>query len=133
MLDISSCSRRTRYTGKDAAKAALANKYIGRGSQRSSTNAYAMAIGRERANCGSYSASDTVWISAEGKRAGRIDPDFAEIAKACEAGAIIITDTTAHRKRAYNIGERQVAAFLATKGYLQRRDGVWCRYDMKCR
>lgn len=125
MLDISACLGRTHYAQKDAEKARRANKYIGRGSARSSTNAYAQAIGHARSNCGSYSASDSVWISAEGNRAGRIAPDFAEIGKACAARATIITDTPEHRARPYNVGEREVAALLTAQGFIEIQPGCW--------
>ena len=45
---------------KDQAKSDKATKFIGQGSPRSSTAAYAKAWG-ERANSGTYSASDTVF------------------------------------------------------------------------
>lgn len=106
MLDISACLNRSRYAAKDAAKAAISTKYIGRGSDRSSTNAYRLAIGKDRANTGSYSSGDVVWISAEGARVGRLAPDFAEIALACAARATLITDDAANRERSYNQGER---------------------------
>lgn len=112
------------YTAKDQRKADAANKFIGRGSQRSSTNAYAAAYG-DNANCGSYVDTDVVFISAEGNRAGRINPDFDEIKRACDANARFITDDIANRSRPYNIGERQVAKFLTSQGYRESRPGVW--------
>lgn len=125
MLDISACFGRTRFTEKDDAKAQRASKYIGRGSERSSTRAYEKAIGETRSNCGSYGPSDVVWISAEGNRRGRIAPDFAEIGKACAASAKIITDTPEHRARSYNVGEREVASFIQAQGYVEVEAGLW--------
>lgn len=114
------------YTAKDQRKANAANKFIGRGSPRSSTNAYAAAYG-DNANCGSYTSTDVVFISAEGNRAGRVDPDFNEIKRACDANARFITDDIANRMRPYNVGERQVAEFLITQGYYESRPAVWSR------
>lgn len=125
MVDISTCSGRNRYTEKDTAKAALASKYIGRGSPRSSTDAYRRAIGPSRANTGNYERNDVVWISAEGARSNRIDPDVSEITLATAAGATIITDTAPHRERPYNVGERQVAAILARQSYRETHPGCW--------
>lgn len=114
------------YTAKDQRKANAANKFIGRGSPRSSTNAYATAYG-DNANCGSYANTDVVFISAEGNRAGRIDPDFDEIKRACDANARFITDDITNRSRPYNVGERQVAEFLTAQGYRESRPAVWSR------
>jgi len=114
------------YTAKDQRKANAANKFIGRGSLRSSTNAYAIAYG-DNANCGEYTSTDVVFISAEGNRAGRVDPDFDEIKRACDANARFITDDLANRMRPYNVGERQVAEFLTTQGYRESRPAVWSR------
>lgn len=114
------------YTAKDQRKANAANKFIGRGSPRSSTNAYAAAYG-DNANCGAYTSSDVVFISAEGNRSGRLDPDFNEIKRACDANARFITDDATNRARPYNVGERQVAAFLVSQGYQESRPGIWSR------
>ena len=124
MLDLGNSNRKTRYFAKDQAKAAIATKFIGRGSARSSTHAYANAVGA-LANCGSYTRDDIVMISAEGARGGRIDPDFTEIQRAINAGATIITDAPADRNRHYNLGERQVAAYLITRGYREIEAGRW--------
>ena len=118
--------QKSSYAAKDQAKWDKANKFIGRGSQYSSTNAYAKAIGPTRANTGNYEASDVVFVSAEGARPGRISPDFAEIKKATDAGATIIADNVYNRERSYNVGEREVAAFLARQGY-QEKFGVWTK------
>lgn len=114
------------YTAKDQRKANVANKFIGRGSPRSSTNAYAAAYG-DNANCGTYTSADVVFISAEGNRSGRLDPDFDEIKRACDANAQFITDDLANRMRPYNVGERQVAEFLTAQGYRESRPGFWSR------
>ena len=114
------------YTAKDQRKANAANKFIGRGSPRSSTNAYAIAFW-DAANCGEYTSEDVVFVSAEGARSGRLDPDFDELKRACDANARFITDDTANRSRPYNIGERQVSAFLRSQGYRESRPCIWSR------
>lgn len=112
------------YGLKDQKKSDQANKFIGRGSEASSTAKYAKAWG-ERANTGKYTASDVVFVSAEGNRGGRIAPDFAEIGRAVKAGATIITDDRANRERSYNVGEREVAKFLHDSGYREVAPGQW--------
>lgn len=124
-LDISSCLGRTRYTAKDAEKAACATKYIGRGSARSSTEAYRCAIGPKYANTGRYTRDDIVWLSIEGARNCRVDHDKREISLAASAGVTFITDTRDHRERPYNVGERAVASFLRQLGYSETAPGRW--------
>jgi hypothetical protein len=115
------------YTAKDQVKANPANKFIGRGSSRSSTNSYAQDFG-QYANCGSYSNADSVFVSAEGNRRGRLTPNLNEINLAIKAGAMFITDVPFHRNREYNVGEREVASHLAAKGYKEtplREYSLW--------
>lgn len=104
----------------------MATKFIGRGSVRSSTAAYARAWG-EGANSGDYEASDTVFVSAEGARSGRRTPDFDEIQRAADAQATFLTDTPTERSTRYNVGEREVAAFLIERGYQEDGPGVWTK------
>lgn len=124
MLDLSSSTRKSRFFAKDQAKARNATKFIGRGSPSSSTNAYAKACG-PLANSGQYDPDDIVFISAEGARSGRLNPDFSEIATACHSQCSFITDDRHNRQRKYNIGERQVAAFLVSRGYRETGPGYW--------
>ena len=114
------------YTAKDQTKSDRANKFIGRGSIRSSTEQYRLAWG-DHANCGIYGNNDIIFISAEGNRAGSLKPDFLEIKIAMDAGARLITDNQANRNRPYNSGERQVAEFLNQNGYREESDGFWTR------
>lgn len=118
------------YTAKDQRKWDRANKMIGRGSARSSTHRYAQAIGA-LANCGTYGPDDVVFVSAEGNRGGRLKPDFAELGRAADAGASFITDVRAQRETPYNIGEREVAAFLTQRGYADQGTGLWTRPGRK--
>ena len=111
------------YTAKDQRKADKANKFIGNGSSRSSTNQYRLDYG-VNANCSDYTADDVVFVSAEGNRPGRHTPDLKELALAVAARATFITDDYHNRSRAYNVGEREVAKFLITKGY-HDNNGEW--------
>lgn len=108
---------KTKYAFKDQKKAYQANKFIGIGSPASSTNQYRKDYGN-MANCAVYDEDkDIVFISAEGNRTGRIDPDFNEIGLAVKAKVTILTDNPYNRNRPYNIGERQVAKYLEEHGY----------------
>ena len=114
-----------RYTAKDQRKADQCNKFIGRGSSRSSTNQYRLDYG-VNANCGKYTAHDVVFISAEGNRPGRHTPDLKELALAIAAKVTFITDNYRNRSRAYNVGEREIARFLTQNGYHDNNgNGEW--------
>ncbi len=112
------------YARKDVLKAQGATKFIGRGSAASSTNRYREAAG-DLANCGHYEAGDVVFVSAEGARRGRVAVDTTELLLAVQAGAVFVTDTRFDRNRAYNVGEREVAAVLEAHGYGDRGTGRW--------
>lgn len=123
-IDISKSLIKSTYFEKDRLKFANANKLISRGSEKSSSNAYKNAVGN-KANVGMYNSNDIIAISSEGNRTGRIAPDFAEIQKAIDANVTFITDNSANRNRDYNIGEREVAKYLSSKGYIETNDGIW--------
>lgn len=115
----------TQYTAKDQAKADKATKFIGTGVKGSSTQQYAEDFG-ELANSGKYTKDDVVFVSVNGNRTNRVKPNFAEIDKAIAAEATLITDNQADRKREFNIGEREVAEYLLSKGYQETKgNGVW--------
>lgn len=116
------------YLAKDQTKADKATKFIGRGSEASSTAQYAKDFGN-KANSGVYTAADRVFVSAEGNREGRVNPDRAELDKAVAAGVTFITDAEADRKRLYNVGERQVAKYLTEKGYTETAPGEWTKAE----
>jgi hypothetical protein len=115
---------KSSYLAKHQAKADKATKFIGQGSAQSSTAQYAKDFG-ESANTGTYTSDDVVFVSAESNREDRIPFDKAELHKAIEAGAIIITDDAHNRKRTDNVGVREVAAELALKGYEEVSPGEW--------
>lgn len=113
------------YFKKDLQKAVNATKFIGRGSIASSTNKYMLAAGK-LANCSLYDSNDIIFVSVEGQRMGRLEPDFEELNLAIEAKATFIMDTEADRNRPYNMGERQVAAYLKKHGYMDNNgNGIW--------
>lgn len=114
------------YLAKDQAKADKANKFIGRGSESSSTAQYAKDFG-PAANTGAYTSTDRVFVSAEGKRDGRVNPDRAELDKAVAAGVTFITDDAPNRERGYNVGERQIAKYLTENGYTEVAPGEWTK------
>jgi hypothetical protein len=119
---------RSPYSTKDQEKSDRANKFIGRGSRQSSTNAYAAAWGN-RANCGVYQAGDVVFVSAEGARNGRIPINEEELKLAAKAKVTFITDKPADRHRSYNVGEREVEAFLRRENYQESQPGCWVPID----
>ena len=104
------------YTAKDQRKADNATCFIGRGSPKSSTNAYMLAYG-ELANKGTYSPSDVVFVSVEGARSGRVPLPMNEVQSAITAGASFITDDSYNRNRPYNVGERELERVLRDMGY----------------
>jgi len=114
------------YIQKDQKKSDMANCFIGRGSERSSTNRYRLAWG-ELANKGTYTPDDVAFVSAEGNRSGRIPAFLGEVRRACEGGAVIITDVPYDRERSYNIGEREVARHLEFCEYYEASPGMWVR------
>ena len=122
---ISQVKTTNPYFQKDLKKALNANKFIGRGSSQSSTHKYMVAAG-DKANCGHYEATDIIFVSAEGARGGRLAANLEELALATQAGATVVTDDEYNRNRSYNVGEREVAKFLLSQGYTDKR-GVWTR------
>lgn len=116
------------YRAKDQAKADRATKFIGRGTAKSSTNAYRVAFGN-RANTGKYTAEDVVFTSSEGNRSGRLKPDFTEIQLALDAGATIITDTPKNRNTSFNIGEQELAVYLNNNEYEESSPGTWTKIE----
>lgn len=115
------------YTAKDQEKSDRATCFIGRGSPRSSTAAYARAWGK-LANKRVYNPDDVVFLSVEGARSHRLPLDTDELRRATYAGAAIITDSLANRMRSYNVGEREAAEFLLANGYIDLGAlGAWVR------
>ncbi len=128
---MSASSRKSPYFGKDLAKARRATQFIGQGSSASSTAAYARAAAH-LANTGSYTSADVVFVSSEGARGGRFDPvgkvpngAYRNLDLAIAAGARFVVDRKEDRDRGYNVGERQVVAYLRSKGYAEVEPGLF--------
>lgn len=127
-------SKQSPYFAKDLAKAARATQMIGQGSAASSTSAYVRAAG-PLANSGTYTAADTVFVSAEGRRGGRFDPivggrpqgAYTHLDAAIAAGAGFVVDAASDRAREYNLGERQIVAYLTAAGYREVAPGQFRR------
>ncbi len=125
-------AKRSSFFTKDHAKALRATQYVGQGSPRSSTHSYAVAMG-PLANTGIYGPRDVVFVSCEGNRTGRFRPvvdgvprgAYAQLDKAIAAGAAIVVDVPFDRERSYNVGEREVAAYLLSKGLVEREPGLF--------
>jgi hypothetical protein len=122
------------YLEKDKLKFAPCNKIISRGVKGSSSYNYAtnpeLYLHKDLiANPTDFEPTDIVGISSNGnRRGGRKKPDFELIYKAAEARVTFITDNKANRERPYNIGEREVAEFLYSLGYVNEdspEGAVW--------
>ncbi len=102
-------THKNRYTAKDQNKATIANKYIGfsvSGKGRA-TEQYAIDAATQNipVNCGTYTASDVVFVSLNGVgygTAANFYKTLAEIDVALQAGASIITDNATNAYRNYN-------------------------------
>ncbi len=124
-------TRQSPYFQKDLRKAARASQFIGEGSPSSSTAAYRKAAG-PLANTGRYTQDDVVFVSAEGDRRSRFNPistaprgAYANLDLAIAAGSRFVIDRAADRSRPYNVGERQIAAYLSSKGYRETAPGFF--------
>ena len=114
-----------KYSAKDNYKSTNSNKFIGRGNGATGEYLRLSKEAEKPSNSGTYSAIDVVFISANGKRGGRISPDFTEIQKAVDAGASFLTDAKQRRPEggnAYNIGEQEIADFLRKQGYTEAEE-----------
>jgi hypothetical protein len=121
------------YQYKDQVKFKPCTKLISRGAQGSSSYWYAQDPVRTLGinvpvNADTYTKDDLVGISVNGNRHNRVAPDYDLIKKAADAGVRFVTDNSYHRNRPFNVGEREVAAFLTSLGYSNEEtpDGcVW--------
>ena len=129
-------SKQSPYLAKDLRKASIATQFIGQGSASSSTNAYAKAA-HDLANTGIYSAGDTIFISAEGGRSSRFNPigtagprgAYRNIDLAVSERASFIIDRPPDRARPYNVGERQIEAYLLACRYTENQPGLFTPTD----
>ena len=125
-----------KWIPKEQVKTKIATQFIGAGKKGSSTDRYRGMYQEEGvANTGEYSSDDIIYVSSNGKRAGRVNPVkdgvlqgvYKNIDKAIEAGATIVMDTRAHlrKTRGYNIGEIDLAEYLSKHGYIDNNEGIW--------
>jgi hypothetical protein len=123
----------TIFFYKDIQKAHRATQFIGDGHQGSSTARYAAAAGA-LANTGHYTAEDRVFVSVNGNRPDRVpllDAQgalfgvYAHVATAMAAGATLLADSVQDRERRYNVGERELARYLLSHGYVEVAPGEW--------
>ena len=134
-----------KHTPKELLKVMASNKYLGFGSNGSSTARYATEYGQD-ANTAPYKKSDAIWVSSNGKRGGRVSPvspdgkklinGFEALEQAMEVGATIVMDTDKHITYTsnYNIGEVALASYMTDNGY--ERDsttgaGIWTKKATK--
>jgi hypothetical protein len=125
------------YARKDAAKARRATAFIGVGRAGSSTSLYRKLAEKLGMIKDKFTADDVIFISANGAKTeqgdrvrvtenGVLTPEYAALDEAIAAGATILTDNETDRKRSYNKGEREIAAYLESKGYKTGQIGnVW--------
>lgn len=120
-----------RYLPKDQKKSDKANKFIGFGTPKSSTDSYRRvweSVGK--ANTGKYSKEDKVFVSHNGGK-NVTNLNFGvkkELDLAIKAGSTIITDNVKDRGRDFNTGERLVAKYLEDNGYKESNgNGVWVK------
>ena len=121
---------RAAYVQKDMDKFSVITKFVGFGSDGSSTEKYRTDTFKDMANTGKYSASDIVGVSVNGNRPGRVRVDggrFAvELKLALDAGATIVADAKTDRERSFNVGERELAEVLTGAGYREiGTTGIW--------
>lgn len=107
----------SKYLAKDQAKANIATQFIGVGNDKSSTKHYAGLYG-DKANTGSYTADDVVFVSTNGGDKGKgLEGNKALIDKAIQAKAKLVTDTKSHASREYNKhGEAKTVTYLEEQG-----------------
>jgi hypothetical protein len=118
---------KTKYFAKDMNKWALCNAFIGYGSVGSSTEYYRTEVWPSLGKVnGDFKEGDLIGISVNGSRPKRINPPWHIIDEAIEVGGVgFITDVKKDRNRSYNIGEREVAAYLECRGFYEIADGLW--------
>jgi len=105
-----------KYFEKDIVKFSICNKLIARGTRRSSSSIYANF---KIANLGEYEATDIVGVSVNGARKERLTFDRNEIDKAIAVGVSFVLDNDRNCNRAFNIGEREIRRYLASRGYVK--------------
>ena len=117
----------SKYLNKDMNKWNKCNSFIGYGAVGSSTEHYRTKVwpSMGRVN-GGFREGDVVGISVNGNRPNRVSAPWHLIDEAIAAGDVgFITDIKSDRDRSYNIGEREVAAYLQCRGFDEIEEGYW--------
>lgn len=122
-----------KWVDKEVAKFDVATQAISDGTNNS-TAGFVKDFYGDKANTGTYTKDDVVYLSTNGNRAGRVVPvkngvlqgAYKNIDKAIEAGAKFVADTSKHLSSTgkYNVGEVELAEYLQSKGYAREdKDG----------
>ena len=107
------------YLKKDMDKFSVCNKLITRGAIGSSSDKYKnpkiLGLNLE-INSNNYTDIDIVGVSVNGRRSNRISFSKNLVKLAIESGAMIVKDNDYHTNRSFNIGERELEAYLIQLG-----------------
>ena len=122
-----------KWADKEVAKFDVATQAISYGTNNS-TAGFVKDFYGDKANTGTYTKDDVIYLSTNGNRTGRVIPvkngvlqgAYKNIDKAIEAGAKFVADTSKHLASTgkYNVGEVELAEYLQSKGYAREdKDG----------
>lgn len=122
-----------KWADKEVSKFNVATQAISDGTNNS-TSGFVKDFYGDKANTGTYTKDDVIYLSANGNRTGRVIPvkngvlqgAYKNIDKAIEAGAKFVADTGKHIASTgkYNVGEVELAEYLQSKGYTREdKDG----------
>lgn len=122
-----------KWVDKEVAKFDVATQAISDGTNNS-TAGFVKDFYGDKANTGTYTKDDVIYLSTNGNRTGRVIPvkngvlqgAYKNIDKAIEAGAKFVADTSKHIASTgkYNVGEVELAEYLQSKGYTREdKDG----------
>lgn len=122
-----------KWADKEVSKFNVATQAISDGTNNS-TAGFVKDFYGDKANTGTYTKDDVIYLSANGNRTGRVIPvkngvlqgAYKNIDKAIEAGAKFVADTGKHLASTgkYNVGEVELAEYLQSKGYTREdKDG----------
>lgn len=122
-----------KWADKEVSKFDVATQAISDGTNNS-TAGFVKDFYGDKANTGTYTKDDVIYLSTNGNRTGRVIPvkngvlqgAYKNIDKAIEAGAKFVADTGKHLASTgkYNVGEVELAEYLQSKGYTREdKDG----------
>lgn len=122
-----------KWADKEVSKFNVATQAISDGTNNS-TAGFVKDFYGDKANTGTYTKDDVIYLSTNGNRADRVIPvkngvlqgAYKNIDKAIEAGAKFVADTGKHLASTgkYNVGEVELAEYLQSKGYTREdKDG----------